>query len=157
MAARVFSDPPTALDVYFVAPVFDPGAGAGGLGAAGARPASVERVDTFAAEAVKQVSRDAFGAKYPLAVIYLTAHMLSVDAIAAALDPVAGAGLGGTAIAAGPIASKSVGPISVSYAAGGSSVTTGGAAAFADEVLATTWFGKQFIALRRQTQGAAIW
>lgn len=148
MAAHVFSNPCTAADVFFVAPLFDPGVAEGGVSASpGAAPSTVERVETFLEEAERQTARDLWGDSAGMAVCLMAAHLLHEDAVANAVlpNPSTPGGQG----FAGPITSQSMGPITRSFGArAGAGFKPGGGAAFEDEPLATTPWGKRLIQLR---------
>jgi hypothetical protein len=140
MAAHTFSDPCVAADLWFVAPLFDPGVADGGVAAtAGASPVDADRVATFLAEAEKQIDRAVWGERASLAVSLLTAHMLAEDVAANATLP-------GSASSGGSVTSESVGPLSRSFGA----FSSAGAAAYDDELFAGTPWGRRFVQLRGQ-------
>lgn len=150
MAAHVFSTPCVAADLWFVAPVFDPGVADGGVAAvAGASPATLEQVDTALALAEETTSRTAWGSAYKasMAVCLLAAHYLWLEAAANAESPLPSSGPSGGY--AGVITSETVGPISRAYGASASGFVAGGEGAFADQALGTTPFGQRLIQLRR--------
>lgn len=148
MAAHVFSNPCVAADLWFVAPVFDPGVADGGVAASpGASPMSLEQVDTALALAEEMTSRTAWGGAYKagMAVCLMAAHLLWLEAETNTEDPTEAAG----STYAGAVTSETVGPVSRSYGAKASGFKAGGDSAFDGEVLAQSPFGKRLIQMRK--------
>ncbi len=143
MAARTFSSPLVADDLYFVAPLFGP---------AGALPIDEDRVLTFIANAEELTDREAYDGAADMAVLLRTAHELFLDAQANSISPIAAAQVTATEAGyAGPISAESMGPLSRSFGASSSSAAfaQGGAAAFGDDPLGTTPWGQRLLGLRR--------
>lgn len=148
MVARVFSNPVSALDVWFVAPVFDPGASAGGLApVAGAVPRDLDTVDTIIVTAEALTNRLLWGEMSGRAAALMAAHLLWIEAAASTESPIDVTGPAGGY--AGVVTSESVGPVSRSYGAKASGFVAGGDGAFANDPLAQSPYGKQLIVMRR--------
>lgn len=86
--------------------------------------------DLVAAEAERLVNTSVWGAKAPMGVVYMTAHMLKVAQLSA----------GNTA---GPVTSEKVGDLQRSY---------GGSTANQDHELGLTKYGQEFLRVRRTLQ-----
>jgi hypothetical protein len=92
----------TSSDVLAIAPEFS--------------SESPSRINALIAVATQFVNPHAWGPKTDIAIIYYTAHLLSVTPSAS--------GATGASTARGPISQEKVGDISTSYSAGGSSVSS---------------------------------
>lgn len=145
----------TTEDFYQTATMFSPGPPTTTV-AVGSNPTTPERVQRFLDAAERRVARDLWGDKGDDGVLYLAAHLLAEDVIANSVQLVDVTGPAGGY--AGVITSESLGPISRSYGAkAGSSFTdAAGGNAFADEPLATTVWGKRFVALRREIMAQGV-
>lgn len=106
---------------------------------------STARIQMFIDDAVVVLNEAFWGVKYDLGLSYLTAHELALAEKAAA------AAIGSGAVS-GPITSKSVDGVSVTYAA--PSPISGGIQG--DSYLSLTGYGQKYLALRR-TLGAAAY
>lgn len=148
MAAYLFSIPSIAVDVFFVAPMFDPGLANGGLSTLpGKRPVTVTQADTTLVLAEAMTNRDLWAEKSGHAVALMAAHLLWLDLQAESYDPVDEEYTGNDY--AGAITSESVGPISRGYGAKSGGFTAGGDSAFADDPLAQSPYGKKLLLMQR--------
>jgi hypothetical protein len=95
-------------------------------------------IQLYIDEAANFISEDIWGDDYNLGLYYLTAHLLS------SLVPASGGGAG----AAGPVSSRRVGDLSVSFAVAASATTT---ASFAQ-----TSYGQMFMTYLRLNQGGPL-
>jgi hypothetical protein len=98
----------TSSDVLAIAPEFS--------------SESPSRINALIAVATQFVNPHAWGPKTDIAIIYYTAHLLSVTPSAS--------GATGASTARGPISQEKVGDISTSYSAGGSSVSSSSRTSF---------------------------
>lgn len=138
----------TAAEFIDIATIFSP---------SGLHPVSSTRIDKFLDLAEQRVAREMFSDAADQAVIFMAAHLLTEDiqmnttAIGAAAGPTSSG-------YAGPITSEAMGPLSRSFGGRVSGVAgAGGDSRFADEALATTGWGKKFVALREEkVLGAAV-
>lgn len=130
----------TAAEFWEVASIFS---------SSGLSPKSQATVERFLGYAEDRVARDVWGSKADQGVIYLAAHLLTEDHILNStpiVSPTSASGAG----YAGAITSESMGPLSRSFGAGTGLAASSGAGAFNDEALATTGWGKRFVALRSE-------
>jgi hypothetical protein len=145
MAVYTFSTPIVAADVLFVAPMFGP---------SGSSPAGVDNIDTAADLAERMTNREAYGDVAGQAAALMAAHLLWVEAASNAEPP--SASVAGRTAYAGVVTSESVDGVSRSYGAKAAGFIAGGDAAFADDELATSPFGKRLIQLRRRCFVGAV-
>lgn len=94
-------------------------------------------IDPYIAMAERRTFREAWGVKADDGVIFLVAHFLKLSEAQSALS-------------AGPVTSETVGPLSRSYA------TVGGGTS-SDNVLSSTVWGREYIALRQLVFAARVW
>lgn len=87
------------------------------------------------AEACEVILESKWGASYDRGLLYLTAHLASTDSAP------------GSSGAAGPVTSKRIGDVSVSY---------GSAASVSSSDYASTTYGRRFLELRNIVQGGPI-
>lgn len=98
-------------------------------------------IDSAIAEAVLMISADKWGDWYDLGLLYLTAHLLSL------FNPDSDSGDAG---AAGPVTSKRVGDVAVSYGFAAS------ASPSSDTFFNSTIYGQRYLSLRLRIQGGPL-